>query len=222
MNDEFKHYYNKIEVLVNVFTVDKGILKVLLLRKDDEPYQGYWMLPNGLLYENETIESCANDIVFEMTGLKNVDVRQSNVYSDIDRIPGNRIIADSLVGLVDSTTVKLENKNSYFECNWFDISSIPKTVFDHNKIINDSVEYLKDRMLNSNVLKGLYPSDFTLPEIQKLYEQILGKKLDRRNFRKKILNLGLIEPTGDKNIGFNGRPAILYKFKDNIDSVKIF
>ena len=116
MADEFENYYNKIEVLVNVFTVDKGVLKVLLLRKDDEPYQGYWMLPNGLLYNNETIDSCANDIVFEMTGLKDIKLKQSNVYSNIDRIPNNRIIADALIGLVDSTTVKLENKNSYFEC----------------------------------------------------------------------------------------------------------
>ena len=71
-------------------------------------------------------------------------------------------------------------------------------------------------------MKVLYPSDFTLPEIQKLYEQILGKELDRRNFRKKLLNLDLIEPTGDKNIGFNGRPAILYKFKDDIDDLKVY
>lgn len=222
MVDEFEHYYNKIEVLVNVFTVDKGVLKVLLLKKDEEPYQGYWMLPNGLLYENETIPSCANDIVFDMTGLKNVHVEQCNVYSDINRIPNNRIIADSLVGLIDSTTVKLENKNSYFESCWFDINSIPKTVFDHSLIINDAIEYLKQKMINSNVLKGLYPSDFTLPELQKLYEQILGKTLDRRNFRKKMLNEGLIEPTGDKNVGFNGRPAILYRFKDDINNKNIF
>lgn len=222
MADEFENYYNKIEVLVNVFTVDKGILKVLLLRKDDEPYQGYWMLPNGLLYNNETIDNCANDIVYEMTGLRDIKLRQSNVYSSIDRIPNNRIIADALVGLVDSTTVKLENRKSYFECKWFDINSIPKTVFDHSVVISDAIDYLKEKILKSNVLKGLYPSDFTLPEIQKLYEQILGKKLDRRNFRKKMLNLDLIEPTGYKNTGFNGRPAILYKFKDDIENLNVY
>lgn len=222
MKDEFEHYYNKIEVLVNVFTVDKGVLKVLLLRKDNEPYQGYWMLPNGLLYDNETIESCANEIVFEMTGLKNVDIKQSNVYSDIDRIPDNRIIAVSLSGLIDSTTVRLENKNVYFESKWFDVNSIPKTVFDHSKIISDSILDLKDKILKTNVLKQLYPSDFTLPELQKLYEQILGKNLDRRNFRKKMLNDDLIEPTGDRNIGFNGRPAILYRFKDNESNLNIY
>ena len=180
------------------------------------------MLPNGLLYSNETIDNCANDIVYEMTGLRDIKLRQSNVYSSIDRIPNNRIIADALVGLVDSTTVKLENRKSYFECKWFDINSIPKTVFDHSVVISDAIDYLKEKILKSNVLKGLYPSDFTLPEIQKLYEQILGKKLDRRNFRKKMLNLDLIEPTGYKNTGFNGRPAILYKFKDDIENLNVY
>lgn len=222
MKDEFEHYYNKIEVLINVFTVDRGVLKVLLLKKDYEPYQGYWMLPNGLLYDNETIESCASDIVFEMTGLRNVDIKQSNVYSDIERIPDNRIIAVSLSGLIDSTTVKLENKNSEYESKWFDVNSIPKTVFDHYKIITDSILDLKDKILKTNVLKELYPSDFTLPELQKLYEQILGKSLDRRNFRKKMLNDNLIEPTGDRNIGFNGRPAILYRFRDNKKGLNIY
>lgn len=222
MNDEFEHYYNKIEVLVNVFTVDKGKVKILLLRKDTEPYQGYWMLPNGLLYENETIENCASDIVQEMTNLKNINIIQGKVYSDINRIPDNRIIGDSLIGLIDVTSVKMESKKSYFEYKWFDIDSIPKTVFDHNKIINDSICILKDMMLKSNVLKEMFPSDFTLPEIQKLYEQILGKKLDRRNFRKKMLNDDLIEATGDKNVGFNGRPALLYRFKELSDDIKVY
>ena len=77
-------------------------------------------------------------------------------------------------------------------------------------------------MGNSNILKILFPSDFTLPELQRLYEQILGKKLDRRNFRKKFINLGLIEDTGDKNEGAAGRPAKLYRLKEQIEERNLF
>ena len=81
---------------------------------------------------------------------------------------------------------------------------------------------LKRKIVNINILKILFPSDFTLPEIQKVYEQILGKTFDRRNFRKKFIALDLLEDTNEKNIGFNGRPAKLYRFKDNIKQVDLF
>ena len=102
------------------------------------------------------------------------------------------------------------------------INEIPKMAYDHKEIIEKSIDKLKTKLVNSNVLKSLFPSDFTLPELQKIYEQILGKQLDRRNFRKKFLSLDLIEDTNEKNIGCNGRPAKLYRFKEGIQNINIF
>ena len=94
--------------------------------------------------------------------------------------------------------------------------------YDHADILHENIEFLRKKIVSSNVLKSLFPSDFTLPELQHAYEQILNKKFDRRNFRKKFINLGLIEDTGDKNVGGNGRPAKLYSFKEVIEERNLF
>ena len=108
------------------------------------------------------------------------------------------------------------------ESAWFDINEIPKVGYDHEEVIRYSIDRLRSKIVNSTVLKSLFPSDFTLPEIQKVYEEILGVHLDRRNFRKKFINLGLIEDTGYKNEGMNGRPAKLYRFKENVKERNLF
>ena len=89
-------------------------------------------------------------------------------------------------------------------------------------ILNKNIKYLYSKIINSNILKILFPSDFTLPELQKVYEQVLDKPLDRRNFRKKFIALDLVEDTLEKNTGFNGRPAKLYRFKDDIKERNLF
>jgi 8-oxo-dGTP diphosphatase len=94
--------------------------------------------------------------------------------------------------------------------------------YDHEQIVVDSIEHLKKKIVNSNVLKSLFPSDFSLPELQNVYEQLLNKDLDRRNFRKKFINLGLIEDTGYKNESNAGRPAKLYRFKEEIKVKDLF
>lgn len=216
-----RRYINQIEVLVNVFTIDKNKLKVLLIRRFEEPFKGYWMLPSNLLMTTETIEECAKDTVDEYLGVSDIYLKQCNVFSKIDRLPNDRIVANSLIGLIDKESLLLKKKKTEYEGVWFPIDEIPKMVFDHADILKDAVNYLKQQLRNLEILKVLFPSDFTLPELQSVYEQILEKKLDRRNFRKKMLNFDLLEDTGDKNNNKNGRPAKLYRFKEEIEE-KIF
>jgi len=216
-----KRYINQIEVLTNIFTIDKNKLKVYLIRRTEDPFKGYWMLPSNLLMTTETIEECAKETVLEYLGIGDIYLKQCNVFSKIDRLPNDRILANSLIGLVDRETLLLKKKNTMYEGVWFPVEEIPKMVFDHAEILKDAVEFLKQHLNNTEVLKILFPSDFTMPELQIVYEQILGKTLDRRNFRKKILNMDLLEDTGDKNNIGNGRPAKLYRFKEN-DYSKIF
>lgn len=216
-----RRYINQIEVLVNVFTIDKNKLKVLLIRRFEEPFKGYWMLPSNLLMTTETIEECAKDTVNEYLGISDIYLKQCNVFSKIDRLPNDRIVANSLIGLIDKESLLLKKKKTEYEGVWFPIDEIPKMVFDHADILKDAVNYLKQQLRNLEILKVLFPSDFTFPELQSVYEQILEKKLDRRNFRKKMLNFDLLEDTGDKNNNKNGRPAKLYRFKEEIEE-KIF
>lgn len=212
-----------LEALINIFTVEKGKLKILLVRKKDEPYKGYWTLPNKIITNEETIEDGINLILQEQIGLNEIYHEQDYTFSSINRNPNERIIGTSYIGLTDSKTIEIKReKKDEIETKWFLINEIPKMAYDHKEIIEKSIEKLKTKLVNSNVLKSLFPSDFTLPELQNIYESILNTTLDRRNFRKKFISLGLIEDTGYKNEGGNGRPAKLYKFKENIKEINLF
>lgn len=218
-----RNYNNYLETLISIFTIDKGEFKILLMRKKTEPYKGYWILPGNILKNDETLEDNVTDAVLDKTGLLSVYIEQCYTFSNVDRDPDGRIIATSFIGLVDSKSVEIKREERpEFETAWFSIDELPKLGYDHEEIINRNIDYLKKKIVNSNVLKSLFPSDFTLPELQHVYEQILGKKLDRRNFRKKFIGLNLIEDTLEKNIGFNGRPAKLYRFKDEIKEINLF
>lgn len=213
-------FNNKIEILVNLFTFENGEIKILLFKKQDDPFKGYWMLPSNLMLNKETLEECADETLREKIGITDIYKETCDVFTDIDRIPETRIVGISVLGVMD--TVKVNNElDIKEEYGWFNINKIPKTIYDNGIIIDKTVERLKKELLNSKLLKIFFPSDFTLPELQKLYEQILNKKLDRRNFRKKILKLGIVQDTNEKNISMTGRPAKLYNFK-NIEDKDLF
>lgn len=223
MENQYNNYSVTLETLISIFTIDKGDLKILLMRKKTEPFKGYWILPGNILSSDVTLEENITNTVTEELGLSNLSIEQCFCVSEVDRMLDKRVIATSYLGLIDSVSVELKlNTLESVEVSWFKINAIPKIAYDHEEIIKRTVEYLKTKIVNSNVLKNLFPSDFTLPEIQKVYEQILNRTLDRRNFRKKFINLDLIEDTGYKNEGFNGRPAKLYRFKENLKERNLF
>lgn len=218
-----KNYNNIIETLVSIFTVFDGELKVLLLKKQTDPYKGYWVLPGELVKCDETLEDSITDAILEKTGLSSVYLEQSNSFSSLNRNPEGRVIAFSFIALTDSVTVNLKrNINEDYETSWFSIDSIPKMGYDHDIILEKALNLLKNKLSDYTFLKYLFPSDFTLPELQSVCEQLMRVKMDRRNFRKKILNSELIESTGDKNEGLMGRPANLYRFKIDNNNINTF
>ena len=208
----------KIETLINTITVEKGKLKILLERKQEDPYKGYWILPGNILDNNETLEENIENILEEKLKTSKIYIEQNHVFSELNRNPNERVIAISYIGLVDSKTKEIKEQ----ELSWFNIDEIPKTAYDHKQIIEKTLSELKTKLLNTNILKNLFPSDFTLPELQSIFETITNKKLDRRNFRKKFLTLNLIEETGYNSVGKSGRPAKLYRFKENIKDINLF
>ena len=223
MSSNKKDYNQLLETLIGIFTVDKGKIKILLMHKKTEPYKGYWVLPGSLLSNNETLEDNITDVVCDTLGLPTMYIEQCYTFSNLNRDPDNRVVDISFIGLIDNITLVLKKQErDEIELAWFEINSIPKTGYDHDKIINKLVEYLKKRIINSNILKILFPSDFTLPELQRVYEQVLNTEIDRRNFRKKLVNLGYVIDTGDVNEGYMGRPAKLYRFNDELEERNLF
>lgn len=205
-----------IHVITTLFTVDKGVVKVLLVKRTNEPFNGYWALPGGAMYNNETLEDGARRELKEKTGLENIKLELGNIFDDVNRSNLQRMIGVSFLGFINTKGIELQKETmKTSNANFFSINKVPTLAYDHNEIINKSILILKEKILNSNILKGLLPEEFTLPELQKVYETLLNKKLDRRNFRKKLLNDGIICDV-KKDALFNGKkPAKLYRFNDN-------
>lgn len=195
----------QIEVFLNIFTMDENKLKILLLRKEGS---STWRLPSRLLKIDESLESSASKICNKFK-LKSDLVKECHTFSKVNRNKERRTIAVSYMLIIN----KYSLKNYDFEYELFDINSIPKMAFDHGDIIANAIECLKRELLNLNNLKIIFPADFTLPELQKICEEVLNVEIDRRNFRKKFLPL--VVETGEKNeLPTGGRPAKLYRFSD--------
>lgn len=210
------------EALASIFTIQDGILKILLIKKNTEPYKGYWILPGGVITKDKTLEETLEYSIKEQVGLSNLKYEESSIFSDLNRVPDKRLLGLSLISIVDEITVRDQQEPTNYEYLWFSIENLPKIGYDHSNIIEKSITLLKSKLNQSKTLMQIYPSDFTLPEIQRVCEQVLTKEIDRRNFRKKFLTLNLIEETGDKIAGPAGRPAKLYRFKEDADNIILF
>ena len=204
-----------IHVITTLFTVDKGIVKVLLVKRTNEPFNGYWALPGGAMYNNETLEDGARRELKEKTGLENIKLELGNIFDDVNRSNLQRMIGVSFLGVINTKGIELQKETmKTSNADFFAIDKVPKLAYDHNLVIDKSLAILKEKILKSSILKDLLPEEFTLPELQKVYETLLNKELDRRNFRKKLLNDGIIWAV-NKDAVFNGKkPAKLYCFKD--------
>lgn len=204
-----------IHVITTLFTVDKGVVKVLLVKRTNEPFNGYWALPGGAMYNNETLEDGARRELKEKTGLENIKLELGNIFDDVNRSNLQRMIGVSFLGVINTKGIELQKETmKTSNADFFAIDKVPRLAYDHNLVIDKSLVILKEKILKSSILKDLLPEEFTLPELQKVYETLLNKELDRRNFRKKLLNDGIIWAV-NKDAVFNGKkPAKLYCFKD--------
>lgn len=205
-----------IHVMCSLFTIDNGKVKILLVKRKNQPFNGMWALVGGALYNNETLEDGIKREIYEKTGLLDIDIYFSNIDDEVERSPLKRMIAINYIGVIDKNKAFLKNTENTTDARWFLLDEVGKLAYNHNNILCVTRENLKKLVISSSVLKSLFPNGFTMPELQMVYEEILGKKFDRRNFRKKILSLGLIKET-DIYVNFNGKkPAKKYVFKDEI------
>lgn len=208
-----------IHLIASIFTIDRGETKVLLVRRTNEPHKGKWALVGGALYNNESVLDGLKREVYEKSGLKDINFYLSNVFGGVDRKALIRMVGISFFGVIDSEKVKyLTQTEKTDNAAWFSINEIPKDLaYDHNEVVVDALEKLRTMLYSSDILRTLFPNGFTMPELQKAYEVILGQSQDRRNFRRKILGMGLVEDSLEEVIFEGKRPAKLYKFKTDAE-----
>ncbi len=211
--------------------MDERKVKILLVRRARKPFVGQWILPGGAVYNDESVDAAARRELKEKTGLKNiypvrnrtqtqapaisngVYLEQFHVFGKPKRDPRKRMVAIAYLALVDRNKVSVLQKTpKTLNAAWHDIEKLPGLAFDHGEIIKEAVKKLRKKLIDSNIALALLPKQFTLPELQRLYEIILGREIDRRNFRRKFLKLGLIKKTDKKTVGTLYRPANYYSF----------
>jgi len=203
-----------ITVDIVLFTVTEGRLKVLLIQRKRPPYANMWAIPGGFIHTGESLEDAAKRHLFEETNVQDVYLDQLYAFGDPDRDPRSRVITVAYYALISRDKLKLEARANAADVGWFDVTHLPELAFDHERIVLAAWNRMKSQLKNTNISFQLLPERFTLTELQRVYELILGQHLDKRNFRKKVLSLGILEETDETKMEGYHRPAQLYAFKE--------
>jgi 8-oxo-dGTP diphosphatase len=198
-----------------IFGFDAGELKVLLIKRGIEPFLGKWAFPGGFLEMNENSDECALRELYEETGVKNVFIEQLFTFSDVDRDPRGRVITISYYALIKLSDYRLNAGDDADNAEWFPISKVPPLAFDHDRILRVAIARLRGKIKYQPIGFELLPEKFTMPELQCLYEAILVMQLDRRNFRKKILETGLLIDHKETVKGVPHKGAKYFSFDKN-------
>jgi 8-oxo-dGTP diphosphatase len=195
-----------------IFGFESGVLEVLLIKRAIEPSKSEWALPGGFILKNEELNSAAERILNETSGVENIFMEQLSAFGDINRYPERRVITIGYYALVSPDKYVLSPGIDTSEVKWFQLSNINKLPFDHNLIIDEALKKLREKVRYHPIGFELLPKKFTLPKLQSLYESILGVKLDKRNFRKKLSKMNLLIKLDEKEKDNLRRAAYLYKF----------
>lgn len=195
-----------------IFGFDGGALKLLLIKRDNEPFKNKWALPGGFVYIDETTEQCAKRILLEKTGLKKVFIEQLYTFSSVKRDPRERIVSVAYFALVNKSQLELVAGRDTIKAEWFELSNLPKLAFDHREIVTMAIQRLKGKVKYQPIGFELLAEKFTLPQLQAVYESILESAIDKRNFRKKILGTGLLLQLEEKEKNVAHKAAYYYKF----------
>ncbi len=212
---ELQNFYSSCFTVDNIiFGFENGDIKVLLIKRGEEPYMSQWALPGYFVNENESLRGAARRVLKQLTSIENVFLEQIGAFGEIDRHPSGRVVTVAYYSLIKIADYQVTASSIARKASWFKLDEIENLAFDHRKILDKALNQLRWSVRINPVGFELLPPKFTLTDIQKLYETILDIKLDKRNFRKKILSTGLLESLGESQIGVAHRPALLYRFNE--------
>lgn len=205
-----------VAIIVVIFTVEDGALRVLLIHRSAPPARGKWALPGGLLGDAEAPEATATRKLLEETGVSDVYLEQLYTFSDLDA--ARRSVAVSYFALVHHDRVQLRSSATW-RPDWHPVDRLPELAFRNDDVISYARERLRAKLEYTNVAYSLLPPQFTLSRLQRVYEAIAAKPLDKRNFRRRMVSLGVIRPTGKSVREGAHRPAQLYEFASRAPTV---
>jgi len=204
-----------------VFGLDQEDLKILLIKRGLAPFKGKWALPGGFCKVGESLEDTARRELAEETGLVHVYLEQLYTFSNPERDPREHVITAAYYALVNLLEHTVQASTDASKAAWFDLADLPSLAFDHAHILDAACDRLRGKIRYQPIGFELLPQKFPIRELQRLYEKILDRNLDKRNFRKKILSMGILEELDEIESDVAHRAARLYRFnKEKYDSMK--
>ncbi|ACU64352.1 NUDIX hydrolase [Chitinophaga pinensis] len=203
-----------------IFGFQNGKLKLLIMQRKVDPMQGEWSLMGGFLQNGESVDEAAERVLKQTTGLENIYMDQLSCYGDVTRDSGARVISMAYYALIRISEHE-QNPTQHFSAHWLELHQIPDLIFDHRQMIADALKKLRDNAHFHPIGFELLPEKFTLSQLRSLYEEIYQKELDKRNFRKKILSMNVLEKLEEKDKTTSKKGAHLYRFdKEKYEELK--
>lgn len=194
-----------------IFTISGEALQVLLIRRANAPFKDRWALPGGFLDPGEDLDACARRELAEETGVAGIYLEQLYTFGTVGRDPRGRVITVAYFALVPGDALDVKAASDAADARWHAMDALPGLAFDHALILATAKERLVNKLTYSTIAFQMMPPEFTLSELQKVHEIIRGELLDKRNFRKSIKAMGVLEETGARRKEGAHRPARLYR-----------
>jgi ADP-ribose pyrophosphatase YjhB (NUDIX family) len=201
-----------LTVDVVVFALDAEELRVMLIERDLKPFAGRWALPGGFVRVDETIDAAARRELQEESGLKDIFLEQLYTFGDLDRDPRERVVTVAYYALVNLAGHEVHASTDARSAAWFPVNDLPDLAFDHQRILDAAHDRVRAKVQYQPIGFELLPEKFTLSQLQHLYEVILDRELDKRNFRKKVLSMEIVKETNEIETDVAHRAARLYRF----------
>jgi 8-oxo-dGTP diphosphatase len=214
----FKYDYERPALTVDcvVFSLDlsAALINVLLIERAQAPFVGRWALPGGFVHRGETLEEAARRELSEETGVADLFLEQLYTFGDPNRDPRGWVVSVAYYALVSPDKYQLQGATDARNARWFALHDLPGLAFDHDLILRSALERLQGKVRYAPIGFELLPRKFTIFQLQRLYETVLERRLDNRNFRKKILGMGILRELDERQSGVAHRAARLYRFDE--------
>lgn len=214
MDDRTKCRQAHLTVDCVVFGLDEQDLKILLIQRGSEPFRGAWAIPGGFVNVDESLEEAALRELREETGVRDVFLEQLYTFGDVHRDPRRRIVTVAYYALVNLRDHTIRAATDASSAAWFSVDDIPTLAFDHGRIVETALRRLRGKVRYEPIGFELLPGKFTLTQLQRMYEKILEQDIDKRNFRKKILGMDLLQELDEVQVDVAHRAARLYRFDE--------